>query len=310
MDRGARVGIWVLFVLGGLGLFAASLVIPQDDQARQPLLTIAVILAVTGVCLLLVEGAVIGRHRLRRQQAHGSADEDIDLALASLEINIGRYNDAAAYLADTLRFMRHHFDEPIVAARRVVASHWHSAVDNFDRQVLPLGPDQRLAHQAALRRARDVIRGLAGKEAAEDSADRNVKAYAGVAEARGEAPSPTVEMTIPSTADGIRMHGSVSAMVIPGPGSPSLHQLSYETQGRRHHKVADWRRRPMAIRFSVPVDRIVREHELPVEISSGNGRLVVEKFYSEGVVIDEDGTVGDPVGLVGYFADDNGWPNG
>lgn len=117
-------------------------------------------------------------------------------------------------------------------------------------------------------------------------------AHAEVAEGSGATHSSSVMMT-----------DSVATRVIPGPDSPTLDQVSYQSSGRRHFAYGEFKRRPKAVRFSKPEDRLLRSADLPFEISCSTGRIVVEKFYSDGVVIDEDGTVGDPIAFVAYFDD-------
>jgi hypothetical protein len=117
-------------------------------------------------------------------------------------------------------------------------------------------------------------------------------AMAGVAQATVAANDASAQMT-----------GALKAVVTPGPNSPTLHQVSYQTDGRRHFAFDDYGRQPKAIRFSQPEDRMLRSGDLPFEMPCGQGKLVVEKFYSKGAVIDEDGTVGDPVAFVAYFDD-------
>lgn len=103
---------------------------------------------------------------------------------------------------------------------------------------------------------------------------------------------------------GVSLVGSVSHQVIPGPRSSTMFQVAFETAGRRHeaHKLAAGR--PISIRFTKPDDRIVRPDELPVVIPCGQGRLVIERFYADGVVVDEDGTAGDPVSFLAYYPDE------
>lgn len=122
----------------------------------------------------------------------------------------------------------------------------------------------------------------------------HVKADAGVGEVTAKANDPAPDLSI---------SGDVEAQVIPGPGSPSLNQVSYASRGRRHYAYDKFGRRPNAVRFSKPEDRIIRAADLPAVMPCGRGRLVVEKFFARGVVIDEDGTTGDPVAFVGYFDD-------
>jgi hypothetical protein len=99
----------------------------------------------------------------------------------------------------------------------------------------------------------------------------------------------------------VRFTDGLSHLVIPGPGNPTLHQVGYQTEGRRHYAYGAFKQRPKAIRFSKPEDRLLRSTDLPFEMSCGRGQIVVEKFYADGVVIDEVGTVGDPVAFVAYF---------
>jgi hypothetical protein len=120
----------------------------------------------------------------------------------------------------------------------------------------------------------------------------DTKAYPQTATAQGAAHDAAVGIT-----------GSIAHRVIPGPGSPTLDQVGYETSGRRHFAYGDFKRRPKAVRFSKPEDRLLRSVDLPYEMPCGTGRLVVEKFYADGIVIDEDGTSGDPVAFVAYFDD-------
>jgi hypothetical protein len=102
----------------------------------------------------------------------------------------------------------------------------------------------------------------------------------------------------------VRFTDSLSHLVIPGPGNPTLHQVGYQTEGRRHYAHGAFKQRPKAIRFSKPEDRLLRSTDLPFEMSCGSGQIVVEKFYADGVVIDEVGTIGDPVAFVAYFEDE------
>jgi hypothetical protein len=91
----------------------------------------------------------------------------------------------------------------------------------------------------------------------------------------------------------------LSHTVIPGPISPTLPQVAFATEARRHYAhVLGYQ--PKAIRFSKPDDRTVRADDLPVFVQCGRGRLVVEKFYALGVVIDEDRTSGDAVAFTAY----------
>lgn len=121
---------------------------------------------------------------------------------------------------------------------------------------------------------------------------QKVEAHAEPAKGTGEALDASVTMT-----------SSLSHLVIPGPGNPTLHQVGYQTEGRRHFAYGALKRRPKAIRFSKPEDRLVRSADLPFEMRSGSGQIIVEKFYDDGVVIDEVGSVGDPVTFVAYFDD-------
>jgi hypothetical protein len=124
-----------------------------------------------------------------------------------------------------------------------------------------------------------------------------------------EHPQVVVEAEVATgtgTAHGAEIHveSDVKAVVTPGPWSPTLPQASFATKGRRHFAFDDFHRQPRAVRFSKPVDRLVTRADLPADLPCGRGRLVVEKFYAEGLVLDEVGTIGDPVAFVAYLEDE------
>jgi len=49
---------------------------------------------------------------------------------------------------------------------------------------------------------------------------------------------------------------------------------------------------PRALRFLRPHAVIVREEELPVEVPTGDGGLVIKRFVKDGFILDEVGTYG------------------
>lgn len=100
-------------------------------------------------------------------------------------------------------------------------------------------------------------------------------------------------------ASGLGVTDVPSIRVTPGPGSPTLDQVSYATDNRRHNAY-ELGFSPKAIRLSKPEDRLLRAADLPFEMASGSGEVVVEKFYADGVVIDEVNTSGQPVAFVAY----------
>ena len=95
------------------------------------------------------------------------------------------------------------------------------------------------------------------------------------------------------------LSGALTATVKPGPVSPTLPQHSFSTGGRRN-EAHELGHRPQALQFSKPEDRVVRHADIPCRMRCGDGWLVVQNFYALGVVIDEDGTYGDPVAFVSY----------
>jgi hypothetical protein len=91
--------------------------------------------------------------------------------------------------------------------------------------------------------------------------------------------------------------------LVPEPGSPVMDEIVYATENRPHRPV-DCGGQPRSIRFSEPRDQLVTAADLgQLAIPCGQGRLVVERFYDRGVVIDERGTTGDTVRFTAYFDD-------
>lgn len=222
---------------------------------------------------------------------------------------IDRLLPEGAFLFDRIRAgeaqYRDHASAWLTDADALIAEYGAPTGADIDLDVLPLSRSDgypQWAHDLAaeIDSRLMLLRGKANRRYG------RVVVHPETAHLRGTTYSPTVivsQETPSAQGNAVGPSGSVEAVAIPGKGSPTLDQVAYETQGRRHFAFESWQRRPKAIRFSVPEDRLIRPADLPAEIRSGNGRLVVEKFYADGVVIDEDDTVGDPVAFVGYFDD-------
>jgi len=96
---------------------------------------------------------------------------------------------------------------------------------------------------------------------------------------------------------------NLTVRLVPELGSPVMDEIAYATANRPHRPV-DCGGQPRSIRFSEPRDQLVTAADLgELAIPCGQGRLVVERFYDRGVVIDERGTTGDNVRLTAYFDD-------
>lgn len=324
MDRFARIGAgWIATCLGGgaVALITGWLLPAGYEAAHWILIAVGIVLIAIGVTGLLGE-LLVGRgqpqsdHSDTRQAIAGT--RNITVAGSNNTINVSEAAAERLIASDDPLAPFEAVDDALVIADSAFADpdafdkdkHWHRAEfqrlatssRELTRKRLPAylpeldralvrnptdGPHEGLQMRAVLARVRGVIGRI---RVGDPPLPTVVIAHAQAAVASAQAPNATIGLT-----------GTLATRVIPGPGSATLDQVSYETEGRRHFAYGGLGRRPKAIRFDKPEDRILRPTDLPAEIPSGAGRLVVEKFYSDGVVIDEDGTSGDSVGFVVYF---------
>lgn len=102
---------------------------------------------------------------------------------------------------------------------------------------------------------------------------------------------------------GVHFRGDLSLLTIPGPDGPTMPILAFKTQGRQN-ALEGTRSRPRALRFILPLEaegRTVREGDLPAEIQSGAGNLIVKRFTDSGVIVDEHGTKGEEIRAEVYY---------
>lgn len=112
------------------------------------------------------------------------------------------------------------------------------------------------------------------------------EAHAGLAEGRGEAPPPTVEIS-----------DAIEAQITRGPANPGTNEVNWTTQGQRsRHIHLDFK--PRALRFFHPVDVTVTT--VPATVQVGSGQLIVTRFFDAGFMVDEIGTTGDVVRVEPY----------
>jgi hypothetical protein len=99
----------------------------------------------------------------------------------------------------------------------------------------------------------------------------------------------------------IKISDAIEAQITRGPANPGVNEINWRTQGQmeRHIHIAF---RPRALRFFEPTDQIVREADLPSIVPIGRGHVVVRRFFDQGVMVDEIGTVGDVVRAEPYPA--------
>lgn len=334
LDRFARIGAdWIATCLVGGGVaIAAGMLVPEGNEPLRWLLVglgvIAVVVGVVGIA-----GEIVAWRR--REPSEPTVDATVApsaTASGTRNITVAGSNNTITVSEAAAQRLTDSTDDPLAPLAAVddalaIADSAFADPATFDRD-----PHwHRAEHGRLAMSARALIRQghptfIPDLDAAltRDPADGQHESQQlrgtlvrvrGVLHriTNGELPStaPT-QSARPSTASGsgqafdatVSITDSVEARVTPGPGSPTLDQASYETSGRRHFAYGGLGRRPKAIRFTKPEDRILRSADLPFVMASGKGRLVVEKFYSDGVVIDEDGTSGDPVAFLTYFDDE------
>jgi hypothetical protein len=61
--------------------------------------------------------------------------------------------------------------------------------------------------------------------------------------------------------------------------------------------------KPRALRFIIPVEQVLRESDLPIEVPVGRGKVIVKRFTEKGFAFEERDTVGDQVRAEIYFKD-------
>ena len=93
----------------------------------------------------------------------------------------------------------------------------------------------------------------------------------------------------PPPPNAVGMRGSLSMNVNRGPSSPYAPEVRFQTQnsGPRHLMTSGKAR---ALRFVEPIEQVVREIDLPVELPIGTGKIVVKRFTEIGITLEEINT--------------------
>jgi len=80
-----------------------------------------------------------------------------------------------------------------------------------------------------------------------------------------------------------------------------VQKVMFDTESRHEVLIPTYGGKPRTLRFIYPHEQVVQESDLPTEIPTGDGRLVVKKFTPKGFVIDELSTYGVKVEVEVYL---------
>jgi hypothetical protein len=110
----------------------------------------------------------------------------------------------------------------------------------------------------------------------------------------------TPEVRAHSTPDTVPpLRDFVSAVRIDNDGT-HLPMLYFRTGAQAARKILT-NRKVSKIRFVLPQERTVSENELPADLPVGRGRLIIKRFVTDGILVEEKDTLGDEVEAELYF---------
>lgn len=94
--------------------------------------------------------------------------------------------------------------------------------------------------------------------------------------------------------------GTLTALKKPGPSSPEVPVLQFQTQDDESTRELAVGGKPQVIRIISPVDETVRERDLPFSFKCGKGKVIIKRFTDQGIAIEEQGTYEDTVKIELY----------